>query len=100
MKARVAFLHKPEDLRIEEVDVPALKTNQVLIKVGACGICGSDVECYLGHSKEGRYDIAPYTPGHEWGGKIIEIGSGVENLKSGMKVTGDCVMACGVCKNC
>ncbi len=90
----------PGDLRIEEVEVPQLKADQVLIQAGACGICGSDVECYEGHSAEGRYDIAPYTPGHEWGGKILEVGSEVKNLKLDMKVTGDCVMACGVCRNC
>ncbi len=100
MKSKTAFLYKPHDLRIEEVELAPLKPNQVLIKVGACGICGSDIECYEGKSAEGRYDIAPYTPGHEWGGKIVEVGSGVSTLKAGMKVTGDCVMACGVCQNC
>lgn len=100
MKAKQAFLHKPFDLRVEEVEIPELQPNQVLIKVGACGICGSDVECYEGKSAEGRYDIAPYTPGHEWGGKIVEVGSGVKGLVAGNKVTGDCVMACGVCANC
>jgi L-iditol 2-dehydrogenase len=100
MKAKIAFLHKPYDLRIEEVEIPPLKPNQVLVKVGACGICGSDVECYEGKSAEGRYDIAPYTPGHEWGGEIVEVGSGVTTLKVGYKVTGDCVMSCGVCRNC
>lgn len=100
MKAKVAFMHKPHDLRIEEVQVPDLKPDQVLIQVGACGICGSDIECYEGLSAEGRYDLGPYTPGHEWGGKIIDVGSQVKTLKPGMKVTGDCVMACGVCANC
>ncbi|MDD2534917.1 MAG: alcohol dehydrogenase catalytic domain-containing protein [Eubacteriales bacterium] len=100
MKAKIAFLYGPHDLRVEEVEIPELKSNQVLIKVGACGICGSDVECFEGHSAEGRYDIAPYTPGHEWGGQIAAIGSGVATLAVGNKVTGDCVMACGVCKNC
>ena len=100
MKAKVAFLHGPRDLRVCEVEVPALKPDQVLVKVGACGICGSDVECYEGHSAEGRYDIAPYTPGHEWGGQIADVGSEVTTLKPGYKVTGDCVMHCGVCRNC
>ncbi len=100
MKSKTAFLCKAHDLRIEEVDLPALKPNQVLIKVGACGICGSDVECFEGLSAEGRYDLGAYTPGHEWGGKIVEVGDCVTTLKSGMKVTGDCVMACGVCENC
>lgn len=101
MKAKIAFLYGPKDLRIEEVDIPELKSNQVLIKTGACGICGSDVECYEGESAEGRYDLGPYTPGHEWGGKIVDVGSGIiSDLKIGDKVTGDCVMGCGVCRNC
>jgi L-iditol 2-dehydrogenase len=100
MKAKVAFLHKPYDLRITIIDVPAPAPNQVLIKVGACGICGSDVECFEGKSKEGRWDIAPYTPGHEWSGLVVEVGKDVKTLKPGYKVTGDCVLACGVCQNC
>ncbi len=100
MKSKTAFLYKPHDLRIEEVEVAPLKPDQVLIQVGACGVCGSDVECYEGLSAEGRYDIAPYTPGHEWGGKIVEVGTAVTSLKPGMKVTGDCVLACGHCYNC
>ncbi len=100
MKSKTAFLYGPKDLRVEEVEVPKLKPNQVLIKTGACGVCGSDIECYEGLSAEGRYDIAPYTPGHEWGGQIVEVGSNVTTLKHGMKVTGACVMACGVCRNC
>ncbi len=101
MKAKIAFLHGPKDLRVEEVEIPKLRPNQVLIKTGACGICGSDVECYEGESAEGRYDLGPYTPGHEWGGKIVETGSGIQStLKAGDKVTGDCVMGCGVCANC
>jgi threonine dehydrogenase-like Zn-dependent dehydrogenase len=74
MKAKMAFLHGPGDLRIEYVDLPKLKPDQVLVKVGACGICGSDLECFEGLSKEGRYDLGPYTPGHEWGGEVVEIG--------------------------
>jgi L-iditol 2-dehydrogenase len=100
MKSKTAFLYKAHDLRIQDVEIPALKSNQILIKVGACGICGSDVECFEGLSAEGRYDLGAYTPGHEWGGKIVEVGSSVSTLKPGMKVTGDCVMACGVCANC
>ena len=71
-----------------------------MVRVKACGICGSDVECFLGHSAEGRYDIAPYTPGHEWAGVVEMIGNRVRTLKPGDKVTGDCVMDCGVCLHC
>ena len=100
MKAKIAFLYGPEDLRIKSVELPALKPDQVLIKLKACGICGSDVECFEGKSAEGRYDIAPYTPGHEWAGQVVEIGSEVNSIQVGNKVTGDCVMACGKCANC
>lgn len=100
MKAKMAFLYGPNDLHIEEVELPPLKDDQVLIKLGACGICGSDVECYEGRSKEGRCDIAPYTPGHEWAGQIVEVGKAVKDFKAGDKVTGDCVMRCGYCDNC
>ena len=100
MKANIAFMHGPKDLRIENVEVPELKPNQILIKTKACGICGSDVHCYLGESAEGRYDIAPYTPGHEVGGQVIGIGSDVSTFKVGDKVTAECVLACGHCANC
>ncbi len=100
MKANIAFMHGPKDLRIERVDVPEITANQVLVKTKACGICGSDIHCFLGESAEGRYDIAPYTPGHEVGGEVIAIGKDVQGIKVGDKVTADCVMACGKCVNC
>jgi len=100
MKAKIAFLYGPEDLRIEEVELPSLKPNQILIKLKACGICGSDVECFEGESAEGRYDIAPYTPGHEWAGQAVEVGSAVTSVKPGNKVVGDCVLPCFNCANC
>jgi sugar phosphate isomerase/epimerase len=58
-KARIAFLHGPHDLRIEEVRVPDPKPDQVLIKLKAAGICGSD----LGHVhiKDCKVDIARAT---------------------------------------
>ena len=100
MKAKIAFMHGPKDLRMEVVDVPEPGPGQLLVKTEACGICGSDVHCYEGESAEGRYDIAPYTPGHEVCGKVIRFGEGVATFKEGDKVTADCVMACGMCYNC
>lgn len=100
MKAKTAFMYGPRDLRIEEVEIPALKPNQILVKTKACGICGSDVHCFLGESDEGRYDLGPYTPGHEVGGEIVAVGEDVRTLKIGDKVTCEAVLACGVCDNC
>lgn len=100
MKANIAFMHGPHDLRIETVELPELKPNQLLVKNKACGICGSDVHCFEGHSKEGRYDLGPYTPGHEVGGEVAAVGANVTGIKKGDKVTADCVLACGTCYNC
>ncbi|HHX36996.1 MAG TPA: alcohol dehydrogenase catalytic domain-containing protein [Clostridiaceae bacterium] len=100
MKANIAFMYGPKDLRIEEVDIPELNPDQILIKTKAAGICGSDIHCYLGESDEGRYDIAPYTPGHELAGQVVAVGDCVTTLKAGDKVTADCVLACGYCENC
>ncbi len=98
--AKIAYLNKPKDLIVKEETLPDLKPDQVLIKLRAAGICGSDVECYEGKSPEGRYDIAPYTPGHEWAGEVVEAGMDVNIVKPGDKVTGDCVLHCGYCINC
>jgi L-iditol 2-dehydrogenase len=99
-KAKIAFLHGPHDLRVHDVDVPDPTPEEILIRVKAAGICGSDVECYEGQSAEGRYDIAPYTPGHEWSGEVTALGSNVTGFDVGDKVTGDCVMRCFKCENC
>ena len=96
----MAFLSKPYDLKILEVEIGKPKGKQVLIKLKACGICGSDVEIFEGKSAEGRYDIAPFTPGHEWAGEIAAIGEDVTEFRVGDMVTGDCVHHCGVCENC
>lgn len=100
MKSLDAFMYGPKDLRLEEVEVAELKSTQILVKLHACGICGSDVECYLGHSKEGRYDLGPYTPGHEWAGEVVAIGSDVISLKVGDHVTGECANSCNRCDIC
>jgi threonine dehydrogenase-like Zn-dependent dehydrogenase len=58
------------------------------------------VECYEGKSDEGKYDIAPYTPGHEWCGEVVAVGSKVLTFKPGDKVVGEAAWGCGVCENC
>lgn len=100
MKVKAARMYGPHDLRVEEIELPDLKPNQILIKLKACGICGSDIACFLGQSTEGRYDIAPYTPGHEWAGQAVKVGSDVRTIKPGNKVVGDCLCACFRCDNC
>ncbi len=100
MKTIAARMYGPHDLRVEEIELPELKPNQILIQLKACGICGSDLSCFMGQSTEGRYDIAPYTPGHEWAGQAVQVGSAVTSIKVGNKVVGDCLCPCYRCDNC
>ena len=65
---------------MEEVELPKLKTDQILARLKACSICEADIKCFEGKSVEGRYDIAPYTPDYEWAGEIVEVGSTVTTL--------------------
>jgi L-iditol 2-dehydrogenase len=82
---------------MEDVAVPPLSRNQVLVKVRASGICGSDVNIYTGRTYEG---VFPFVPGHEWSGDVEEVGESVTTLKKGDRVVGETVVGCGVCDKC
>ncbi|MGH9519501.1 MAG: alcohol dehydrogenase catalytic domain-containing protein, partial [Terriglobales bacterium] len=84
MKALV--LTKYSHLELAECDEPALEPGHVLIRVAACGICGSDVHGYDGSS--GRR-IPPIVMGHEAAGTIAGVGPGVARWKPGDRVTFD-----------
>jgi len=95
MKALVYY--GPKDIRISQLEDPKLSEDEVLIKVKACGICGSDVHGYLGIT--GRR-IPPMVMGHEFSGDIREKGKLVENLDVGDRVTVYPVRFCGKCRFC
>ena len=84
-------------LEIADMPVPALGPNDVLVRVKACGICGSDVHGYDGSS--GRR-IPPIVMGHEAAGTIAAIGSGVSGFRQGDRVTFDSTVYCGQCEFC
>ena len=91
MKSKTAFLYGPGDLRIDEVEVPQLKPDQVLIQTGACGICGSDLHMYrLGTFAEilCRASEGGMIPGHEFAGEVAEVGKDVEGIAVGDRVSG------------
>ncbi|MBW8870451.1 MAG: galactitol-1-phosphate 5-dehydrogenase, partial [Acidobacteriales bacterium] len=71
--------------------------DEVLIRVAACGICGSDVHGYDGSS--GRR-IPPIVMGHEAAGLVASVGNQVTGLKAGDRVTFDSTVYCGACANC
>ena len=93
MKAAV-FMGK-EDVRVLDVPKPSIRSEEVLIKSAYCGICGSDVSAY----KTGNY-VVGLTIGHEFSGTIEKIGSKVEDLEVGDRVTGNGVIPCGKCSFC
>lgn len=89
--------HGEEVLRWEEVEDVIPAAHEVKIKVKAAGICGSDIHGYQGIT--GRR-IPPMIMGHEFSGVISEVGSDVENLKAGDRVTAFPMDFCGDCQSC
>ena len=94
---KALLLSKYRSLEIAEVPTPSAGAGDVLIRVGACGICGSDVHGYDGSS--GRR-IPPIVMGHEAAGRIAAVGAGVTGLAEGDRVTFDSTIYCGACGFC
>lgn len=89
---------KPNELKVIDMDMPKIEQpNEVLIKMKAAGICGSDVGIYHGTNAAATY---PRVIGHEMVGEIVEVGSAVTNRKVGDRVIIDQVTACGNCYAC
>lgn len=84
-------------LELMERPQPVAGAGEVLVRVAACGICGSDVHGYDGSS--GRR-IPPLIMGHEAAGVITDVGGGVERFKRGERVTFDSTVYCGECRFC
>ena len=77
-KMVVQNFYEPLVMKLEEHDIPQIADNEVLIKVMACSICGSDVSYYFGHSPLGTPDgKGPLYLGHEMSGVVVEV---VESL--------------------
>ena len=91
---RVAVWYNNRDVRVEEMPTPQIGPGELLVRVEASGICGSDVmEWY-------RLDRAPLVLGHEIGGQIVAAGDGVENYKEGERVSAAHHVPCNTCHYC
>ncbi len=91
---RVLMYYNNNDLRVEEMPVPKIDAGELLVKVFASGICGSDVmEWY-------RIKKAPRVLGHEIAGEIIEVGEGVDMYKEGDRVFVSHHVPCNTCSYC
>lgn len=91
------LLSEYNHLEIEDLPLPAVSDDEVLVRVEACGICGSDVHGYDGSS--GRR-IPPIVMGHEAAGTIAAIGADVKSYAKGDRVTFDSTVYCGKCAYC
>ena len=77
----------PRDIRIEEVDIPVIGPDDVLVQVKASGICGSDVHRYLGTDYGRGYYNYPMNSGHEYCGNVVQVGNRVKEFREGERVT-------------
>jgi len=93
-----AFFYGKEDIQIHEINIPNIKEDEILIKIRACGICGSDVRSYY-EGVEGRYKI-PVILGHEVSGQVFKIGGEVDDFVVGDRVTVAPIYGCGKCSFC
>jgi L-iditol 2-dehydrogenase len=94
---KAAVLRGVHDLRLEQLPDPRPAVNEVLIRVKAVGVCGTDVHMWEGSNTEGTF---PFIPGHEWAGEVVEVGEGVKTLSVGDRVVAEVPIRCRVCANC
>lgn len=100
MKNRAAFMTGINKMEIRDIEMPRLKDKDVMVKLEYVGICGSDVH-YLEHGKIGDFIVnGDFILGHECAGTVVEVGSGVQNLKIGDKVALEPGITCGQCEFC
>lgn len=93
---RALFFNQPHDIDVKDFDLPALKDNEVLVKVGACGICGTDFHIFEGKAPA-KY---PVILGHEYAGVVADAGKNAGGLKPGDHVAINPNIHCGYCEQC
>jgi L-iditol 2-dehydrogenase len=97
---RAAVLYAPGDLRIEDRDVPEPGAREVLVKIAAVGVCGSDVH-YYEHGRIGAFVVRePLVLGHESAGRVVALGPDVTRHAVGDRVTLEPGVPCGRCREC
>ena len=97
---KTAVMTDIKKVRIEEREKPVPKEGEVLVKVEYVGICGSDLH-YYESGRIGNFIVEPpFVLGHEAGGTVVEVGSGVTHLKAGDRVALEPGKTCGHCEHC
>jgi threonine 3-dehydrogenase len=87
-------------LWLQDVPEPTIGINDVLIRVEKTGICGTDVHIYNWDAWAQRTIPAPMVVGHEFVGRVVDVGSNVSDFRAGDVVSGEGHVVCGRCRNC
>ncbi|MFW5877504.1 MAG: zinc-dependent alcohol dehydrogenase [bacterium] len=95
---KAAVLSEYNKIEYKGIETPAMKNDEVLVKVSYASICGSDQHLYKGEFHP-RTKL-PFVPGHEFAGVVADAGKDVKGFRSGEKVTVDPIMPCGECPAC
>jgi L-iditol 2-dehydrogenase len=96
---RALVVERPGNAGLQRIPRPAPGPGEVLVRVGAAGICGSDVEVLEGR-RPAPYVRYPIIPGHEWAGTVEAVGPGVEGIDEGGTVVAEGFRSCGDCARC
>ena len=99
---RASVLSRVEYLEVRDVPVPRVAPNEVLVRVGAVGLCGTDAHIFAGHANDNTdeygqpipFDVEPQVLGHEISGYVEETGRDVKDLKTGDRVVVDQGLNC------
>lgn len=106
---RAIMCRGPYDYQLDEVAIPQAATNEVVIKVNACGVCASDIKCYTGaqlfwgDEQRKPYVETPVIPGHEFIGEVVQLGEGASEkygLQLGDIAIAEQIVPCWECRYC
>ena len=98
---RATLLYGPNDLRVEEVEIPSLGPHEILVKVITDGVCPSGLHAVRSGIQWGPPGVKmPGFPGHELSGEVVKVGESVEGINVGDRVVADLILRCGKCYYC
>jgi 2-desacetyl-2-hydroxyethyl bacteriochlorophyllide A dehydrogenase len=94
---KAVVIEKPNSMAVSKIEDPTPAAGEAVIKVEACGICGTDIHVLHGEFAPTRY---PIVPGHEFCGEVVAVAKDVTNVKVGDFVAVDPSLFCGHCRQC
>jgi 2-desacetyl-2-hydroxyethyl bacteriochlorophyllide A dehydrogenase len=99
---KAVVIHGAGEAKLEEIEIPDVKPGDILVRVVYEAVCATDIEIYegtLGYYKNGTAKY-PIVPGHEFSGRVVDLGPNVNHLEVGNSVVVECIQSCGSCEAC